>query len=141
MSNSLQSHQQHARLPCPSLSPRFCSNLMSIESDAIQPSHTLLSPSPLALSLSQHQGLFQWVSSSQQVSKVLELQHQSFQWIGLTGLMSLLSEALSRIFSSTLVRKYQFFSAQPSLWSNSHNCTWLLEKIALTVFTVTKIAL
>ena len=51
--------------------------------DAIQSSHPLLSPSPPAFSLSQHQGLFQWVSSSYQVAKVLEfpLQHQSFQWI------------------------------------------------------------
>ena len=51
--------------------------------DAIQPSHPLLSPSPPAFSLSQHQGLFQWVSSLHQVAKVLELQrqHQSFQWI------------------------------------------------------------
>ena len=51
-------------------------------SDAIQPSHPLSSPSPPAFSLSQHQGLFQWVSSSHQVAKVLELQlqHQSFQW-------------------------------------------------------------
>ena len=50
--------------------------------DAIQPSHPLLSPSP-AQNLSQHQGLFQWVTSSHQVAKVLEfqLQHQSFQWI------------------------------------------------------------
>ena len=50
-------------------------------SDAIQPSHPLLSPSPPAFSLSQHQDLFQWVSSSHQMAKVLELQHQSFQWI------------------------------------------------------------
>ena len=51
--------------------------------DAIQPSHPLSSPSPPALHLSQHQGLFQWVSSSYQVAKVLEfqLQHQSFWWI------------------------------------------------------------
>ena len=50
--------------------------------DAIQPSHPLLSPSP-AFNLSQHQGLFQWVSSSHQVAKVLEfqLQQRSFQWI------------------------------------------------------------
>ena len=52
-------------------------------SDAIQPSHPLLSPSPPALNLSQHQGLLKWVSSSHLVAKVLEvqLQHQSFQWI------------------------------------------------------------
>ena len=51
-------------------------------SDAIQPSHPLSSPSPPTLNLSQHWGLFQWVSSSHQVAKVLEfqLQHQSFQW-------------------------------------------------------------
>ena len=51
--------------------------------DGIQPSHPLSSPSPPALNLSQHQGLFKWVSSSHQVAKVLEfqLQHQSFQWI------------------------------------------------------------
>ena len=50
--------------------------------DAIQSSHPLSSPSPPALNLSQHQGLFQWVSSLHQVAKVLEfqLQHQSFQW-------------------------------------------------------------
>ena len=52
-------------------------------SDAIQPSHPLSSPSPPAFKLSQHQGLFKWISSSHQVAKVLEfqLQHQSFQWI------------------------------------------------------------
>ena len=51
--------------------------------DAIQPSHPLSPPSSPAFNLSQHQGLFNWVSSSHQVSKVLEfqLQHQSFQWI------------------------------------------------------------
>ena len=50
--------------------------------DAIQPSHPLSSPSP-TLNISQHQGLFKWVTSSHQVAKVLEfqLQHQSFQWI------------------------------------------------------------
>ena len=52
-------------------------------SDVIQPSHPLLSPSPPTLNLSQHHGLFKWVSSSHQVAKLLEfqLQHQSFQWI------------------------------------------------------------
>ena len=55
--------------------------LMSTIKDAIQPSHSVSSPSPSALHHSQHQGLFQWVSSSHQVFKVLELQHQPFQWI------------------------------------------------------------
>ena len=49
--------------------------------DAIQPSHPLLSPSPSTFNLSQHQGLFKWVSSSHQVENVLEFQGQSFQWI------------------------------------------------------------
>ena len=58
-------------------------------SDAIQPSHPLSSPSPPALSLSQHQYLFKWVSSLHQVAKVLEfqLQHQSFQWTPRTHLL------------------------------------------------------
>ena len=58
-------------------------------SDAIQPSQPLSSPSPPALNLSQHQGLFKWVSSSHQVAKVLEfqLQHQSFQWTPRTDLL------------------------------------------------------
>ena len=57
--------------------------------DAIQPSHPLSSPSPPALNLSQHQSLFQWVSSLHQVAKVLtfQLQHQSFQWTSRTGLL------------------------------------------------------
>ena len=59
--------------------------------DAIQPSHPLLSPSPPIFNLSQHQGLFQWVSSLHQVAKVLEfqLQHQSFRWIFRTDFLCL----------------------------------------------------
>ena len=49
--------------------------------DAIQPSHPLLTPSSSAFNLSQHQGLFQWISSSNRVAKGLKLQFQSFQWI------------------------------------------------------------
>ena len=57
--------------------------------DAIQPSHPRSSSSPPALNLSQHQGLFKWVSSLHQVAKVLEfqLQHQSFQWTPRTDLL------------------------------------------------------
>ena len=57
--------------------------------DAIQPSHPLSSLSTPVLSLSQHQGLFQWVSSSHQIAKLLEfqLQHQSFQWTTRTDLL------------------------------------------------------
>ena len=63
--------------------PEFTQTHAHWVGDAIQPSHPLSSPSPPALNLAQHQGLFQWVSSLHQVAKVLEfhLQHQSFQWI------------------------------------------------------------
>ena len=90
-------------------------------SDAIQPSHPLSSPSSPSPSPSQHQGLFQWVSSSDQVAKVLEfqLQHQSFQWTLrtdlLSGWISLQSKGLSRVFSNTTVQKHQFFGTQLSL--------------------------
>ena len=62
--------------------PEFAQVHVHCISDAIQPSHPLTPSSPV-LNLSQHQGLFQWVGSSHQVAKVLELQlqHQSFQWI------------------------------------------------------------
>ena len=109
-------------------------------SDAIQPPYPLMSPSPPACNLSQHQGLFQWVSSSHQVAKVLklQLQHQSFQWLFRADFFRIdwldllgtgwVSKGLSRVFSNTTVQKHQFFSAQFSIQSNSHIHTWLLEK-------------
>ena len=92
--------------------------LMSIE--LVMSSSHLILCHPLqslpAFILSQHQGLFQWVSFSHQVAKVLEfqLQHQSFQWIqdcfplGWTGWIFLQSKGLSRVFSNTTVQKHQF---------------------------------
>ena len=110
-------------------------NLVSIVSDAIRPFHPLSVPSPPGFNLSQHQGLFQWVSSSHQVAKVLELQlqHQLMNirdWLplGWTSFISMLSKGLLRVFSSTTVQRHQFFSALPSLLSSFHMCTWLLEK-------------
>ena len=110
--------------------------------DIIQPSHPLLSPSPPSFNLSQHQGLFQCVSSLHQVAKVLEfqLQHQSFQQIFRTDFLQdglvgspcketckdscketcKTSKGLSRIFSITTVQKHQFFGAQLSLQPNSY---------------------
>ena len=63
--------------------PEFTQTHVHWVGDTIQPSHPLSSPSPAFFNLSQHQGLFQWVSSLHQVTEVLEfqLQHQSFQWI------------------------------------------------------------
>ena len=105
--------------------------------DATWPSHPL-SPSSSAFNLSQHQGLFQWVSSLHQVTKVVELQlqHQSFQpwmfrvdflydWLVWSPCSSRDSE------ESSLVQKHQFFSTQPSLLSSSHIHMWLLEKPSL----------
>ena len=73
--------------------PEFTQTHVHWVGDAIQPSHPLSSPSPPAFNLSQHQGLFQWVSSSHQVAKVLEfqLQHQSFclDWDSISKLLSL----------------------------------------------------
>ena len=75
--------QPHARLPCLHYLPEFAFEQTHVHwvNDAIQPSHPLSPPSPPALNLSQHQGLFQWVISSHRVAKVLEIQHQSFKWM------------------------------------------------------------
>ena len=80
--SSLPKGSQHSRPSCPSPTPRVYSTHLHWVGDAIQPSHPLLSPYPPALNLSQHQGLFKWVSSLHQVAKVLEfqLQYQSFHW-------------------------------------------------------------
>ena len=69
--------------------PEFTETRVHQVGDAIQPSHSLLSPSPPAPNPSQHQGLFQWINSSHQVAKVLgfQLQHQSFQWTPRTDLL------------------------------------------------------
>ena len=105
-------------------------------SGAMQPSHPLLSPSPLIFNLSQDQGLFKWVCSSHQVAKISDLQLQRIlpmniqDWfpLGWTSWISLQSKGLSRVFSTTTVQKHQFFGTQLSSWSNSHIHTWLLEK-------------
>ena len=105
--------------------------------DAIQPSHPLSSPSLPALNLSQHQGLFKWVSSLHQVAKywtsasVLPVNIQDWFPLGWTGWISLQSKGLSRVFSNTTVQKHQFFGTQLSLWSNSHIHTWLLKNRSL----------
>ena len=83
MSDSLWPHElQHTRLPFHCQLPEPAQTHIHQVGDAIQPSHPLSSPSP-AFSISQHQGLSQWISSLYQVAKVLELQlqHQSLQWI------------------------------------------------------------
>jgi len=84
MSDSLWPHGlQHTRPPVHQQLPELAQTHVHQVGDAIKPSHPLSPPFPSAFNLSQHQGLFQWVSSSHQVTIVLELQlqHQSFQWI------------------------------------------------------------
>ena len=61
-------------------------------------------------------------------ASILPMNIQGWFPLGLTGLISLQSKGLSRVFSSTTISKHQFFGTQPSLWSNSHICIWLLEK-------------
>ena len=146
MSNSLWPHGlQHARLPCPSLFPRVCSNSCPL-SWWCYLSHPLPPSSPFP-SIFPASGSFpmSWLfaSGGQSIrasasASVLPVCIQGWFPLGLTGLISLLSKRLSRVLSSTTIRKHQFFSAQPSLWFNSHICTWLLKKkkpIALTIWT------
>ena len=113
--------------------PEFTQTHVHWFNDAIQQPHPLSHPSPLVLNLSQPQGLFQWVfaSGGQSIgvsasASVLPVNIQDSFPFWLTGLISLQSRGLSRVFSSTTVGKHQFFGAYPSLWSNSHTraCYW-----------------
>ena len=105
-------------------------------SDAIQPSHPLLSPSPPAPNPSQHQSLFQlviftWGGQSTRVSALasfLPKKCQGWSPSEWTGWISLQSKGVSRVFSNTTVQKHQFFGTQPSSQSNSHIHTWPQEK-------------
>ena len=90
MSDSLRSHEpQHARPPCLSPTPRVYSNSCPLSRWCHPTISSSVTTSPPPFNLFQHQGLFQWVSSSHQVAKVLEfqLQHQSFQWTLRTDLL------------------------------------------------------
>ena len=124
MSDSLWHHWlQHTRLPCPSPTPELPQNHVHWVSNAMQPSHPLLSPSPPAFNLSQHQGLFKWVSSSHQWPKYWSFsfsicpsnEYSGLFLLGWTDWISLQSKGLSRVFSNTTVQKHQFFGAQLSL--------------------------
>ena len=109
---------------------------MSIE--PVMPSNHLILGHPLLLSQSSPaSGSFPmsqlFTSGGQSIgasasASVLPMNIQGWFLLGLMGLISLQSKGLSRVFSSTTVSKHQFFGAQPSLRSNSHIHTWLLEK-------------
>ena len=108
--------------------------------DAIQPSHPL-TPSSSPHNLSQHQGLFQWVSCSHQMTKILELQlqHQSFQWIFRVDfpqywlVWSSCCPRDSQEPSPVQFKRHQFFGVLSSLWSNSHNDMTTGKTITLTI--------
>ena len=144
-SNSLRPHGlQHARPPCPSSTPRACSDSCplsqwchpTISSSVVPVSSCPQSfPAPGSFPMSHiftsgGQSIGVWASAS-----VLPMNILDWFPLGWTSWISLQSKGLWRVFSNTTVQKHQFFGAQPSLWSNSHVHTWLLEKtIALTMF-------
>ena len=111
--------------------------------DAIQPSHPLSSPSPLQFSPASGSFPMSTLFASDDRSigvsvsaSVLPMNIQDWFPLGWTGWISLQSKRLSTVFNTT-VQKHQFFWAQPSLWSNSHIRSWLLEKtMVLTMWTL-----
>ena len=119
------------RLPCPSLTPRTCSNSCPLS----QWCHPTISSSvaPFSSCLLSFPALVSWLFTSGDQSigasapaSILPVNIQSWFPLGLTGLVSLLSRGLSRGFFSITIQKHQFCGALPSLWSNSHIWTWLL---------------
>ena len=124
---------QHTRLPCPSLSPEVCSNLCSLNQWCYPTISFSVAPFSCPQSFPVSRSFpMSWLfaSGGQSIgasasASVLPMSIQSWFPLGLIGLISLLSKTLSRIFSSTVVYRHQFFSNQPSLWSNSHIHKWL----------------
>ena len=137
VSDSLRPHGlQHARLPCPSPSPEVCPSSCPLHRwchPAISSSDALFSfclqsfPASGTFSLSQ---LFTSDDQNTGVSvlaSVLPVNIQDWFPLRLTGWISLQSGELS-VFSNATVRRHQFFSSLPSLWSSSHIHTWLLGR-------------
>ena len=138
MFDSLRPHEpQHARPLCPSPTPRVHPNPRPLSwwchpviSSSVVPFSFCPQPLPASGSFPISQ-LFAWGGESIGVSasvSVLPVNTQDWSPLGWTGWISLLSKGLSRVFSSTTVQKYQFFSTQLSSQSNFHIHTWPLEK-------------
>ena len=134
VSDSLQPHgAQQARPPCPSPTPRVYSSSCPLSqwchptiSSSVVPFSSRLQSFPASGSFPMSQ-LFTWGGQSIGVSAsatVLPMNIQDWLPLGLTGLISLQSKGLSRVFSNTTVQKHQFFCAQLSSQSNSHIHTW-----------------
>ena len=124
-------------LPCPSPTPGVCSNSCPLSHwchPTISSSIILFSSFPQSFPASGSFPVSRLFASGGQIIgvspsvSVLPMNIQDWFPLVLTDLISLLSKGLSRVFSNTMVQKHQFFDAQPSLWSNSHIHTWLLEK-------------
>ena len=137
MSDSLQLYgPQHARLLCPSLSSKVCSNSNPLSCRCHPTSHPL-SCLVLLLSIFPVVGSFpmgrlitsdgQCTGASDSALVLLKNIQDGFP-LGLRGLVFLYSKGLSRVFSGTIVQKHQFFGSQPSLCSNSHIHTCLVKK-------------
>ena len=132
MSDSLQPHVlQHARLPCPSLSPGACSNScplslwshLTISSSVIP--FCCLQSFPASGSFPMRQ-FFESGGQSIRVSastSVLPIKTPVWSPLRLANLIFLKSKRLSRVFSNTTEQKHQFFSTQPSLWKKPLSCT------------------
>ena len=126
---TLQPHElQHARLPCPSPTPGAYSNSCPSSrwcqptfSSSVGPFSSRLQSFPASGSFQMSQFFTSGGQSigASALASVLPMNIQDWFPLGLTGLISLLSKGLSRVFSSTTVWKHQIFGAQPSLWSNS----------------------
>ena len=137
VSACLQPHGlQHTRLPCPSPFPRACSNSYPLSwrchlniSSSVTPFSSCPQYFP-AMEPFLKSRLFTSGShniGSSASATVLPMNIQDWLPLRLTGLISLLSKGLSRLFSKSTVQKHQFYSTQPSLWFNSHIQTWLLK--------------
>ena len=138
MSNSLRPHGlQHSRLPCPSPTPRACSNSCPLSwwcHPTISSSVVLFSSCLQSFPSSGSFPMSQFCTSGGQsigpsaLTSVLPMNIQDWFPLALTGFISLLYKGLSRVFSNTTVQKHQFFNAQPCSWSKSHINSWLLGK-------------
>ena len=139
MSNYLQPQGlQHARLLCLPLSPGVCSNPCPLScwcyliiSSSATPFSFCLHSFPVSGSFAMSLLFASGGQSTGALASVFPMNIQGWFLLGLTGLISLLSKGLSRVFSHITVQKHQFFDAQRSLWSNSHIHTWLLERSQL----------
>ena len=135
----LQPHGlQNIKLPCPSLSPRVCSNSCPLSrwchstiSTSVIPFSSCLQSLPTSGTFPMNQLFASGGQSIGASATVLPMNIHGWFLLGLTGLISLLSKGLSRVSSSTTIWRLQVFVAQPSLWSNSHTDMWLLEKTYL----------